>query len=301
MNDRLLPMMAFALLREDAMDDGSIFDGEQDGEIGFEALGHDEDGRHFWWQSDLMGFLGYQTEEAFRKPVGKAMTAVATLGLDTMESFCPSRRVVDGKEVRDVQLSRFACYLVAINGDPSKPEIAAAQAYFAGMAEVARQAFLGGEQVERLIARDEVSVAEKALSSTAKRAGVTRFDIFRSEGYRGMYNMPLAQLRTHKGVSVDKILFDFMGREELAANLFRVTQTEARIKNQGIKGSRQVEQTAFQVGRVVRDTMIKTSGTKPEDLPLEEDIHKVRSGFKKTARGLEKIDKPKRLPKKSNE
>jgi DNA-damage-inducible protein D len=293
-------MIAFALLREDSMADGSVFEVSLDDGNSFESMGCDApDGRRYWWKSDLMGFLGYQSEATFHKPVAKAMTAVATLGLDAMESFCPARRMVDGKEVGDVQLSRFACYLIAINGDPSKPEIAAAQAYFAGMAEVARQALLGGEQVERLIARDELSGAEKALSTTAKRAGVTRFDIFRNEGYRGMYNMPLAQLRTHKGVSADKVLFDFMGKQELAANLFRVTETEARIKKQGIKGSRQVETTAFQVGRVVRETMVQTSGTLPEDLPIEEDIHKVRSGFKKTAKGLEKIDQAKGLPKKS--
>jgi DNA-damage-inducible protein D len=297
MDNRLPRMGVFAFLREDVgeMGDDSIFEVPTGDQSSFESMAFDgEDGRHFWWQSDLMTFLGYQSRETFSKPVGKAMSAVSTLGLSTFEGFRPAKRTVDGGEVDDCQLSRFACYLIAMNGDPRKPEIAAAQAYFTAMTEVARQAMLNVDKVERLILRDNMADAEKAMSSTAKRAGVNRYDIFRSEGYRGMYDMALAQLKSRKGVDADCVLADYMGRQELAANVFRVSETEAKVRNQKIKGDIQVQRTAFEVGRVVRKTMIETSGTRPEDLPAEEDIAKVRSRFKKAAKGLENMDKPKR-------
>ena len=116
-------------------------------------------------------------------------------------------------------------------------------------------------------------------------------------GYRGMYNMPLNLLRTRKGIDAKQILFDFMGKQELAANLFRVTETGARVRKDRIRGQNQLEETAFKVGRAIRETMRQTSGTLPEDLPIEEDINKVRSQFKQTAKGFQKIDKPKQLPK----
>jgi len=291
----------FSLLNESAMADESEFSDfpelPSDGPESFEDMGFEgEDGRIYWWQSDLMGMLGYVNPTSFKKVVGKAMSAVTTLGLDTVESFRPVRRTFpDGREEADCQLSRFACYLTAINGDPNKPMVAAAQAYFTAMTEVARQAMLDVDKVERVIIRDEISGAENRLSRTAKGAGVQRYDYFRNEGYRGMYNMPLHLLKARKGVEANKVLFDFMGKQELAANLFRVTETDARVRKAGIRGQQRLEQTAFDVGRAVRETMRQTSGTVPEDLPIEEDIAKVRSGMKKTAKGFEKIDR-KKLP-----
>lgn len=130
MTDSLPSMSVFPLLDESSMSDFShLFVVSPDDDASFESMGFDaDDGRRFWWQSDLMAFLGYENKPAFQKAVGKAMSAVATLGLDTAEGFRPAKRLVEEVEVSDVQLSRFACYLTAINGDPNKQEVAAAQA-----------------------------------------------------------------------------------------------------------------------------------------------------------------------------
>jgi DNA-damage-inducible protein D len=268
-----------------------------DGDGGFESFGHDN-GFRFWWQSDLMRLLGYQTAESFRKAVGKAISACTTLGISVPENFVHAKRERDGVASEDCKLSRFACYLTAMNGDPRKPEVARAQAYFATFAEATRQYLLRAENVERVAIRDELSDRGKALVSAANAAGVADYALFQNKGYRGLYNMNLRELKALKGVhDKDKSLLDFMGKEELAANLFRVTQTEAKIKKENVRGQYALETTAFSVGREVRETIKKIGGTMPEDLPPAEDIATVRSGLKRTHRELKKVDKKKLPPK----
>lgn len=130
-------------------------------------------------------------------------------------------------------------------------------------------AMMQTEDLERLETRGRLSSEEKSLSSVAKRAGVTNYALFKDAGYRGMYNMSLKQLRRHKGLGSDsKILYDRMTNVELAANLFRVTQTEERIKAKGIRGQARLENTAKEVGSEIRNLMIKNTGISPESLPL---------------------------------
>jgi len=183
-----------------------------------------------------------------------------------------------------------------MNGDTGKPEVARAQAYFAAMVEVVRQIISNADDVARVQIRDEITHRERSLSGVAKQAGVLeeRYGLFHNAGYRGMYNMDYSRLREYKGVDPTRSLLDFMGKQELAANLFRVTETEAKIRNEGVRGQIDLENAAHSVGRQVRQTMIATSGTHPENLPVAEDIRTVRSGLKKASREFKKIDKPKK-------
>lgn len=274
----------------------TLFDVPQDGTCGFEELGQ-ENGHHFWWRSDLQRALGYSTVQSFDKPIAKAMAACAAIGIPIPENFDSCQRDVDGVLEDDCKLSRFACYLTAMNSDPRKPAVAQAQAYFAGLAEITQEyRITDPDHVERVLMRDEMVDREKSLSGVAFSAGVNAYGLFQNAGYRGLYNMDLRRLKVRKGIDDGRSLLDFMGREELAANLFRITQTEGKIRKERVKGQRALENTAEGVGREVRQTIAKIGGTMPEVLPVSQDIKKVRSGLKQTSREFRKIDTQKRLP-----
>jgi DNA-damage-inducible protein D len=247
-----------------------------------------------WYAADLMQMLGYQSLGSFRGAINKAMGACIALGINVAENFVQTDRSSSGGPANDIKLSRFACYLTAMNADAKKPQVAAAQAYFAALAESFQQSFQEADAVERVLIREEVSEREKILSGVAKQAGVLVYAFFQNEGYRGMYNMPLAQLRARRGIPAGKTPLDHMGKAELAGNLFRITQTEEKIKNEGIRGQPSLERAAFQVGQKVRHTMIELSGKPPESLPVEEHIKDVKKGLKTTQKGFAKLDEKKK-------
>lgn len=246
-----------------------------------------QNGFRYWLASDLAAMLGYQDTDSTKKAINKAMTVCMTLNIPVAENFA---QTVSDVDKNDFKLSRFACYLTVMNGDVRNEKVAKAQAYFVGLAEAFQEHFQQSESVERVLIRGEVSEREKSLSATANQHGVVNYPLFQNAGYRGLYNMNLGKLKSFKGLQ-DGSLLDFMGKEELAANLFRITQTESKIKKEGIKGQTNLERTAEGVGREVRNTMIKISGTTPESLPLQNDIKKVKKGIKVTHKELTKLDK----------
>jgi DNA-damage-inducible protein D len=250
----------------------------------------------YWLASDLMGLLGYQDMKTFTRAINKAQAACATLGIPIDENFIRVR--ADGQP-DDYKLSRFGCYLTVMNGDVKKPAVATAQAYFAVLAESMRQHIQEAAGVERVLLRGKVTEHEKSLAGVAKAAGVEVYAFFQNEGYRGLYNMGLKELRAYKGLEDGKPLLDYMGKTELAANLFRITQTEEKIKNEQITGQVRLENAAFTVGRKVRQTMVEISGGRPEDLPLEQNIKEVQSGIKKTHKRFKVMDKAKQIKPKS--
>ncbi|QJC78936.1 BRO family protein [Pseudomonas umsongensis] len=253
-----------------------------------------KNGITYWYARDFMKMVGYQTFSSFQKAVQKAIASCTTLGIDIMENFQQVDREIDGKIERDYKLSRFACYLTAMNGDGKKPEVARAQAYFAAVAETFKRYIDQAEDVERVLIRDEISLHEKSLSGVAKQAGVTEYHFFQNAGYRGLYNMNMSDLKNRKGLigkESSRSLLDFMGKQELAANLFRVTQTEAKMENEGIRGQKAAERAAEAVGRKVRETMIEISGDAPESLPLARDLKQVKSDLKASSKEFKKLDK----------
>jgi DNA-damage-inducible protein D len=256
----------------------------------FNALAN-ENGFTFWYATTMMNLLGYQSLDTFRKVIQRAISACTSLNIEILDNFVQEKRQVNGKNVSDYKLSRFACYLVAMNGDPKKLEVAKAQAYFAAIAEAFRRYVENADEVERILIRDEISDHEKSLSGIAKEAGVTKYGLFQNAGYLGMYNLHFNKLKKLKGVPENRSPLDFMGKEELAANLFRVTQTEAKMRNEEIKGQANAENAAFEVGKKVRKTMQEISGTTPENLPPSEDIRKVKSAIKSSQKDFAKIDK----------
>lgn len=293
------PMLVNPFLRFLAMTDITPFDTAEEGTGGFEDFGHDN-GTRWWWQSDLRDCLGYESGKSFDKAVGRAIAACTALGISVPDNFKHDYRTIDDEQVADCRLSRFACMLIAMNGDPTNPIVAKAQAYFLTWAEAARQIAIQAEHVERVVERDELARQERSLAGTAKGAGVSDYALFQNAGYRGLYNMNFRDLRVRRGVPDGRTILDFMGREELAANLFRITQTDSKIRREKVRGQHSLERAAEDVGRHVRKTIRDLGGVMPENLPLSSDIKVVKSDLKKTKTAFEKQDK-KRLPKPKKE
>lgn len=257
----------------------------------FEAFSH-SNGQLYWSARELMTFLGYSDWGTFRRRViERAWTACLNLDLPVSEHFRDTKAEIDGKQVPDLQLTRFACFLVAQNGDSKKREVARVQGYFAALAEAFREHEQESDEVERLLLRGEITEDEKALVRTAKSHLVENFAYFVNSGYQGMYGMGISRLRQIKGVPSNRSPLDYMRPTELAANQFRITQTDEKIRNDNIQGQRALEVTAEHVGRTVRNTMIELSGTAPESLPAGEDLKLVKSDLRRASRGFTKIDK----------
>ncbi|HZL16521.1 MAG TPA: hypothetical protein VFG23_02120 [Polyangia bacterium] len=251
------------------------------GKTRFEDLGV-ENGTRTWKEADVQMSLGYAEGGSFRKAIGRAMQACISIGIPTEENFI---KTDDG-----YKLTRFACYLIAMNADAKKPQVAAAQVYFATIAETFQNALEHADGVERVAIRDEMTGGMKSLDSTAKAHGVVNYAYFQNAGYRGMYNMNLNRLKLAKGLPTGEVLLDRMGKVELAGNLFRITQTEERIKNQNLQGQGQLETAAQGVGKEVRKLMIKNTGSKPEDLKLSAPIKDVKKAIKSTSKKFKELD-----------
>jgi len=248
----------------------------------------DENGIEYWEARELMPILGYEKWQNAEEVIGRAAKASINSGQAVDNHFTVFSKMVEigsntVREVRDWRLDRYACYLVAQNGDPKKPEIAMAQTYFAVQTrrqEVFEQ--LSGAD-KRLFIRGEVSTQNKKLFSTAKGAGVTRFGLFNDAGYKGLYGMPLSEIENKKTIKKGELL-DRAGTTELAANLFRITQTDEKIQKDNIRGENDATQTHFMVGGKVRQTIKDIGGTLPENLPAEKHIRELKSEKRKLLR-----------------
>ena len=178
-----------------------------------------------------------------------------------------------------------------MNGDVSKRNVAEAQLYFISLAEIMDAVSLSADSVDRILIREDISDREITLSKEATRAGVEFYDRFQNAGYRGMYNQNYAELKRLKGMpDLRRSLLDFMRKDELAGNVFRLAMTEGRIKKDQPRGQTELENLAHDVGRKVRQTMIEETGIRPEDLPIGPDIRTVKKALKSTDRGFSEID-----------
>lgn len=265
-----------------------------------------QNGVRYWVAHEFMVSLGYESWASFRKVINKAMASCASLNVSIPEAFISDSFVEEGRAVETWRLTRFACFLVTMHADSKKPRVAEAKAALAAIADSLVERSIQQDALERIDVRDELKGGESMMSAIAHRSGLqtSEFGIFKDAGFRGMYNLSLQQIIRRKGVETDKgrTLYDFMGKTELAANLFRVTQTAERIKNEGARGLRHLSDTAHDVGSEVRGIMLKSGGVAPESIPLEEDITKVKRRLKSAAREMKKLDSPRKpLQKKRQE
>lgn len=250
----------------------------------------DEDGVEFWSGRDLGEVLGYKTNyRNFKNAIEKAKTACENSGQDVADHFAQVRKMIPtGKgarrEVEDVHLSRYACYLIIQNADPSKEIVALGQTYFAVQTrrqEQADQLAALTEDQKRLYLRSQLADHNKQLAEAAQHAGVVQsqdFAVFQDHGYQGLYGgLRARDIHHKKSLKKSQQILDHMGSEELAANLFRATQTDAKLRREGIQGKERANQLHYAVGRKVRETIQELGGTMPEDLPTpDEGIQQLR-------------------------
>jgi DNA-damage-inducible protein D len=252
-----------------------------------------ENGITYWWASDIMKMLSYPDMKSFQKVIDRATKALISLNIPIYENIIHQTREVDGNKTHDFKLTRFACYLVVMNGNPNIPEVASAQVYFAQQTRKFELFIQGQEDIERVAIREEITEGNKSLSSVAKNAGVEDYAKFQNAGYLGLYNMPNWKLAKKRNIDSKKLL-DSMGRMELAANLFRITQTEERIKNQNVEGQNDLERTHQVVGESVRKIVIENTGTTPENLPQSKFIPELKQELKKGHKNMLKEDRKKK-------
>jgi|GEM_PF-524847 len=250
--------------------------------ITFESLA-EENGEVTWQEDDLMRELGYASTTAFRKVLYRAMQVCLSLNADPAKYF-----ISVGTKYK---LNRVACYLVAMSANPRKPKVATVQAYLAQFADDVHDCYSHSAMVDRVFLREEMKEGMKALTSTAHRHGVTNYGAFLDEGYRGMYNMRLKDLERLKGLGSSEHLIDRMDRTELAANNFRVTLTDGRIKKDNVRGQEALEAAAFDVGRIVRDAVIEAGSPPPEQLPLAEHIKKTKKTLQTASHRLKQLQR----------
>lgn len=258
-------------------------------EITFEDLSN-SNGMTYWWASDLQVILDYKTFKSFENVIQRAQKGLMSLGIPMHDNIVPAMNLESTPPKQDYKLSRFACYLVAMNADPKKEEVAKAQVYFAGMTRAFEQMLENSDQLDRLVIRDEIKQGNTALSKAASQGGVEDYAKFSNAGYLGLYNMYNWQLAKRRGIDKKKLM-DHMGRTELAANLFRITMTEEKIKTQSIKGQRSLEKAHYEIGKQVREVVKENTGKTPENLPVEKRLPEVKKELKKGYKEIKNQDK----------
>ncbi len=244
----------------------------------FESIKHtDEYGVEFWEARELMPLLEYSKWENFHKVIKHAMTACETSNNNVLEHFPEFRKMVDigsktKRETIDYHLSRYACYLIVQNANPRKKSVALGQTYFAVQTrkqELTEKEYGDlTEEEKRFYQRSLTKKGNYSLNQTAKNCGVRNFDKFHNAGYRGLYNGETADdIAKRKDLRYREDILDNMGSEELAANLFRITQTEAKLKRDNVSGEDMANETHYNIGKNIREVIAKNGGTMPEELP----------------------------------
>lgn len=250
---------------------------------GFEAKKRfTAEGVEYWTARDLMPLLAYANWTNFQSVVEKAKAAALSAGAPVNKHFSETGNMVligsgAERERADWYLTRYACYLIAMNAESSKPEVGHAMTYFAGrtrqMEVIEKQL---SEQDKRVESRLRTIVNNKRLAGAAKKAGVIHYGLFQDAGYRGFYgDMGLSEVKQHKGIPAEEELLDRVGPLELSAHEFRINLTEDRLNRNGVNSEGHAISTHKEVGREVRALMQKEEGKKPEDLPAAPSIKKL--------------------------
>lgn len=263
----------------------------------FESLKQETgDGGEFWSSRQLAKVLDYAEYRNFQPVIEKAKKSCKNSGHSVEDHFVDMHEMVDigsgaKREIPSVGLSRYACYLIVQNADPTKPIIANGQTYFA--IQTRRQELADDEAFQRLkedekrlFLRNELKEHNKQLVEAAQQAGVEStldFAVFQNHGYKGLYGgLDAKGIHRHKGLKKSQKILDHMGSTELAANLFRATQTEEKLRRENIRGKSRANQTHYEVGSKVRQTIKELGGTMPEELPLPgKSIDQVKRAQKK--------------------
>lgn len=241
--------------------------------------------QEFWSARELAKTLGYSEYRHFIPVIDRAKEACLSSGQILNDHFEDVLEMIElgktaSRQVENIHLSRYAGYLIMQNADPSKKIVALGQTYFA--VQTRKQEIFNqlAEGEKRVYIRGQVVEQNKKLFGTARTAGVSHFGSFNDAGYRGLYGRSLSEIEKYKGIKKGELL-DRAGSAELAANLFRITQTDEKLKKDNIKGEREASNTHFMVGGKVRQTIKDIGGALPENLPTEKHIKEIVRELKK--------------------
>ncbi|KAF0133798.1 MAG: DNA-damage-inducible protein D [Candidatus Saganbacteria bacterium] len=253
-----------------------------------------EYGKEYWSARDLFRLLGYTEYGKFLPAIERAKEACKNSGQPVADHFAEVSemiKIATGTEkealrpVENYNLSRYACYLIAQNGDPKKEEIALAQTYFAIQTRKQEVHELQIEDGKRVYLRGEMKEHNKNLAKAAKEVGVINYANFQDFGYMGLYGgLRHKDIHASKRLKKNQAILDHMGSEELAANLFRATQTEAKLRRENIIGQDKASQAHHDVGKKVRQTIKELGGTMPEHLPAHESVKESKKRLRKLAK-----------------
>ena len=244
----------------------------------FESIKHiDEYGNEYWYARELINILQYKKWQKFNNVIENAKMACEKSNNLVYDHFTQVGKMIElakgaKREILDYKLSRYACYLIVQNADPQKETVALGQTYFAVQTRKQELTELEysklSEDEKRLYQRNLTKKGNYSLNQVAKKAGVKNFDQFHNAGYKGLYNGETANdIAKRKGLRYREDILDNMGSEELADNLFRIVQTEAKIKKDNIKGEINANNTHYKIGKIVRKAIKEAGGTMPENLP----------------------------------
>ena len=244
----------------------------------FEDIKHiDENGIECWYARELMEVLQYTKWQNFEKIIDKAKISCENSDISAFEHFTDVSKTIKmpkgaEKIILDYKLTRYACYLIAQNGNPRKEVIALAQTYFAIQTrkqEISEKEYsMLTEDEKRFYQRDLTRKGNYSLNQTAKKAGVKNFDKFHNAGYKGLYNGETADdIARRKGLRYREDILDNMGSDELIANLFRISQTEQKLKRDNVETEKKACDTHNKIGKIVRNAIKEAGGTMPEELP----------------------------------
>ena len=268
-------------------------------ETTFESIKHiNEYGKEYWYARELQVALEYKEWRKFSGVMDKAMNACNNSNINVLDHFAQADKMVEigsgakRKQV-DYELSRYACYLIVQNADARKKVVALGQTYFAVQTrkqELSEKEYVNlTEEEKRFTQRDLTKNGNYSLNQTAKNCGVKNFDKFHNAGYKGLYDGETANdIAKRKKLRYREDILDNMGSEELAANLFRITQTEAKLKKDNISSEDDANQTHYNIGKNIREVIIKNGGTMPEKLPTPKKSLKELEKEKKIQIKLEK-------------
>lgn len=261
----------------------------------FESIKHiNEDGQEYWYARELQIVLEYKQWRRFKETIERAKISCEASGYTVSDHFADVGKTIPmpkgaKREVDDFMLSRYACYLIVMNGDPRKEVIAVGQTYFA--VKTRQQELIDNfeelsEEQKRLAIRNEMISHNKSLAEAAQMAGVKDakdFAIFQNKGYQGLYGgLGVKEIHERKGLKKSQKILDHMGSTELAANLFRATQTDEKLRRDNIKSKANANKTHYDVGVKVRETIKELGGTMPEDLPTpRKSIQQIKREMEK--------------------
>ena len=245
----------------------------------------DNDGNEYWFARELQDVLKYKEWRKFSNILDKAKAACQLSNLNINDHFVGADKMVEigsktKRKIEDYKLSRYACYLIAQNGDSRKKMIALAQTYFAVQTrkqEISEREYSSlTEDEKRFYQRNLTKKGNYSLNQAAKDAGVKNFDKFHNAGYKGLYNGETANdIAKRKGLRYREDILDNMGSDELIANLFRISQTEQKLKRDNVKGEVNANDVHYEVGKKIRNTIKELGGIIPEDYPTPEKSLKV--------------------------